>query len=358
MKRHQTGIPKKYIYLVTVLFCAAVMVQVSTSGQTSSVGVFVRRFVLFGSIYVFWALSIDYINAIFIPLEKIKSTSLQIIERILSVLLLVLLNLVVTNCIYYAILIGFTSMNISEAYIDFEPYIIKSILIRLFDVLIIGLILRTITANQHLHQQNLKVISLENQLHLSQLETLRNQLDPHFLFNTLHTLNTLIGYDDKKARSMVIKVTKLLRKILDKRTKQLITFQEEIDYFKNYLDIEEERFHDRLTIILNIEEATNEIMVPTLMLQPLIENAFKHGISQVEEKGTIQLSAYIKDDQFVINLSNSIPTKPSSSSTVSTNIGLQNLDSRLQQVFGEGYTLQTQKNISTFEVTIRINHKH
>jgi two-component system LytT family sensor kinase len=349
LRRHKTGIPKKYVYIAALLFSLAVIIQVS------SAGLFLSRIVLFGAIYIFWAVCIDYLNALVQPFEKEKSIFFQIIERFISSFLLVLLNLAVTNILYYAMLISFMNMTLSEAYLDFEPYIIKSIFIRFFDVIIIGFILKIILAYQTLQQQKLKVISLENQLHISQLETLRNQLDPHFLFNTLHTLNTLIGYDDKKARSMVIKVTNLLRKILDKRAQQLITFEEEIDYFKNYLEIEEERFHDRLEVTVNVEDTTREIMVPTLMLQPLIENAFKHGIAQLEGKGTIELNAFIQDRVFIISLLNAIPADEVSSAAISTNIGLQNLESRLKQVYGKEYVLHTEKKANHFVVTIKIN---
>ena len=106
---------------------------------------------------------------------------------------------------------------------------------------------------------------------------------------------------------MIIKVTHLLRNLLDQRGKHLIAFEEELAYFERYLDIEQERFHDRLTVNFDIEEATKPVLVPTLMLQPLIENAFKHGISLIEEKAQIKLSASIKDQKLAIKLSNSIP---------------------------------------------------
>jgi sensor histidine kinase YesM len=357
LRRHKAEIPKKYVYIAALLFSLVVVIQVSRAEQNSSAGLFLRRIVLFGSVYVFWALFIDYINALIKPFEKEKSISIQIIERLISAILLVVFNLIVTNIIYYAILISFGYFTISEVYYDFQPYIFKSIFIRFFDIIIIGIILKIIDAYQALQKEKLKVISLENQLHISQLETLRNQLDPHFLFNTLHTLNTLIGYDDKKARSMVIKVTNLLRKILDKREQQLITFNEELDYFKNYLEIEEERFHDRLEVKIDIEDETREIMVPTLMLQPLIENAFKHGIGQLEDKGTIELNASIKERDFIISLSNTIPKHKESIASVSTKVGLQNLKSRLQQVYGKDYILKTKKGTKNYTITITIKNK-
>jgi|GEM_PF-1698446 len=357
LRSHSTDIPKRYVYISALLFSLAVIIQVSATEQNPSTGLFLRRFILFGSIYAFWALVLDYINSLIKPFEKGKPILVQISARLVSATFLVLLNVLTTNIIYYSILIAFAGFTISEAYLDFQPYIIKTIIVRFFDIIAIGFMLKLIEANQTLQAQKLRVVSLENQLHISQLETLRNQLDPHFLFNTLHTLNTLIGYDDKKARSMVIKITNLLRKILDKREKQLITFDEEMDYFKNYLEIEEERFHDRLEVAIDIEHETRDIMVPTLMLQPLIENAFKHGIAQIEGKGLISLKAFIKRDVFTINLSNNIPEHNLPSPPNSTKVGLQNLESRLQQVYGKEYVLNTETIENNFVATIKINRK-
>ena len=357
LERHKTNIAKKYIYIAVVLFSIAVVIQVTGAEQNPDTILFLRRLVLFGSVYAIWAKLLDYINALIKPFEDNTSVLIQIIGRVISASLLVLFNLFLSNIIYYATLIIFKDISINEVYADFEPYIVKSIVIRYIDLIIIGLILKLITANQNLQKQKLKVVSLENQLHMSQLETLKSQLDPHFLFNTLHTLNTLIGYDDKKAQSMVIKVTNLLRKILDKREKQLSKFNEEVEYFKNHLEIEEERFHDRLEVFIDIEDETRDLMVPTLMLQPLIENAFKHGIAQLEGKGIIKLKAYIKDGVFTVCVFNNIPKDKLSNVVNSTKLGLQNLDSRLEKVYGLDYKLTTRKDEDSFMVIVRIQHK-
>ena len=357
LRRNKTGIPKKYIYITALLFTVTVIIQVNSSERITNTDFFIRRIVLFSSIYFLWALLLEYINALVRPLEQERSVVIQGIERLLSLVLLVLFNLVITNVMYYVVPLIFKSMTVTDVYVDFQPYILKSIIIRCLDVIIIGVILKGVYGYQSLQKQKLQVVSLENQLHSSQLETLRNQLDPHFLFNTLHTLNTLIGYDDKKARSMVIKITNLLRKILDKRDRQLITFDEEIDYFKNYLEIEEERFHDRLGVEINIEDVTREIMVPTLILQPLIENAFKHGIGQIEGKGVIKLKAYKKDDNFIISLSNTTNYNKKSDVSISTKFGLKNLDMRLHQVYGDRYILDTKEGIDNYTAIITIKNK-
>lgn len=355
LKREKLLVPKKYVYLTAILFSAAVVLQISSTEQNATIQVYVRHIVLFTSIYLLWAVTIDFINGIIRPFKEETSRFLQILERFMSASILVISNLAITNLIYYAVLISFMDFTASEAYADFQPYILKSIIIRFFDIIVIGLILKIVAAYQTVQKQKLKVVSLENQLNVSQLEALRNQLDPHFLFNTLHTLNTLIGYDDKKAKSMVIKVTNLLRKMLEKREKQMISFQEELEYFTNYLEIEEERFYDRLEVKMEVEDDTRDILVPTLLLQPLIENAFKHGISKLENKGKIHLKAFVDKGHFVVELTNSIPIGNQNSTSTSTKIGLENLKNRLNQVYGEAHSFSAKKEKDIFKVSIAIH---
>jgi LytS/YehU family sensor histidine kinase len=198
-------------------------------------------------------------------------------------------------------------------------------------------------------------VELENQLHISQLETLKAQLNPHFLFNALHALHTLIGYDDNKAKSMTIKISSLLRKILDQKDKHMVTLEEELDYLKDYLEIEQERFHDRLSINFDIQEDTKSLMVPNLILQPLAENAFKHGISLVEGEGVISLSSLMKDNLLLIEMSNTLPKGNKSSNIKSTRLGLSNLRNRLEQLYGDDYDLKTERKEDNFKVTVIMN---
>lgn len=355
LAKYKLEVPKRYVYISALLFSLAVILQVVNAEQDVNALVYIRHITLFTAVYLFWALTIDYLNGLVKPFDQNRLIFLQITERFISATILVFLNLIITNILYYTVLVIFTNFTLAEVYGDFSPYFLKSILIRFLDVIIIGAILKIMETYQTVQKQKLKVVSLENKLHLSQLEALRNQLDPHFLFNTLHTLNTLIGYDDKKARSMVIKVTNLLRKILDRREKHLITFEEELEYFTSYLDIEEERFHDRLEVTIDVEDNTLDTLVPTLILQPLIENAFKHGIAQIEGEGKINLEAKLQENRLVIHLSNSIPKKNQSIAVNSTKVGLTNLQSRLQQVYGDNFEFSTEKKDNLFLVTLKIN---
>ena len=354
LRSQKVNLPKKYVYLSALLISILVILQVSSRAENNTI--FLGNIVLLLSNYLVWALGIEYIYGAIQPFKSFKELRFtKVLEVLISLFFLVIIHLLITNVIYYSYKISISNFTFIEAFNEFKPFVLKSILSRFFDVFIIAVLLKIIETYNTVERQKTQVVSLENQLHLSQLETLRSQLNPHFLFNTLHTLNSLIGYDDKKAKSMVIKVTNLLRKILEKREQQMITLAEEMDYFKNYLDIEEERFHDRLEVVIDVDDKTKDIQVPTLLLQPLIENAFKHGISHIEGKGIINLKASLEQDILIIKLSNSIPKIYKIHLQHSTKVGLQNLKSRLDQIYSDAYEFSTEKKKDTFEVTIKIN---
>lgn len=140
----------------------------------------------------------------------------------------------------------------------------------------------------------------QKELNAAQLRALKMQLHPHFLFNTLHSIAALIDIEPKAAQKMVSQLGGLMRNTLDQDEKSSASLQEEISYIKNYLDIEHVRFQDRLEITYDIEEAVSSATLPYLILQPLIENAIKHGMQDVQEAGTIRISAAMKSANRVV----------------------------------------------------------
>lgn len=352
LKKQKLHIRSVYLYLSAVLFATILVLQISSTNAVQNTQDVVRYSVLFVSNYIIWVLMIGYING---SIQSFTRSSLQrIISSIISLLILVLVNLVISNIIYYGYLIGIGNFTIDGAWLDFKPFILKSFLSRCLDLIAIIILIKIIDGYLTIQKQKTEVITLENQLHLSQLETLRYQLDPHFLFNALHMLHSLIGYDDEKAKAMVIKITNLLRRMLDEKETHFITFEEELDYFRNYLDIEQERFHDRLVIHMEVDDSAASVKVPALMLQPLIENAFKHGISLIDTKGEITLKVKIVQDQLSIVLSNSIPKQAPHAKVHSTNVGIGNLKQRLDQMYGEAYSFSAERKDTIFVVTLML----
>mgnify|MGYP003683485949 CR=1 FL=1 len=356
LERQKLNIKKKYILIAAIVLSLIIVLQMSSTATSNTLKIALSDVVFFITNYCVWVLMLEYIYGAVKPLNfSNKWNTSLVFSGTISLTILAFIHLIITNVIYYSFVIFISNISVLEAFQSFQPYILKSIFSRFLDLAIIVILLKIIQTYLTVQKQKLQVLSLENELNTAQLETLRWQLNPHFLFNSLHTLNTLIGYDDERAQEMIIKITNLLRKMLSQKEVHLITFKEELEYFKNYLEIEQERFYDRLEVSVEVDEKTNDILVPTLILQPLIENAFKHGISRIEGKGIIDLKATILGRELVIKINNSIPKENSISKEKSTKIGLQNLRNRLDKVFGENYTFSTEKGDKLFTATLIIN---
>lgn len=356
-KKHKLDIHPIYLYLTAIVFAGILVIQISGTSAVQNMQGVLRYSVLFASNYVIWVLMIGYINGSMHTIGSSSSTRTKV-TALISLLLLVLANLVITNIIYYGYLLMSSDLTISGVWIDFKPFVLKSFLSRCLDLIIIIVLIRIINGYLTIQKQKMEVLSLENQLHLSQLETLRYQLDPHFLFNALHMLHSLIGYDDQKAKAIVIKITNLLRRMLHEKGAHFITLEEELDYFSNYLDIEQERFHDRLTIRIEVDHDATSVKVPALMLQPLIENAFKHGISLLDAKGSITLEAKVVAQRLSIKLGNTVPNTQLESVVHSSGIGIGNLKQRLDQLYGKEYSFTVERENGMFIVAILLKLKY
>jgi len=171
----------------------------------------------------------------------------------------------------------------------------------------------------------------------ARLQALKMQLQPHFLFNTLNAISALIPADAKPARRMVARLGDLLRSTLEHEETQEVTLREELAFLEPYLEIEQARLEDRLTVVMKIAPETLDARVPHLILQPLVENAVRHGIASRIEPGTVEISASreqdgrilqleIRDDGRGIDRDHELGTR--------RGVGLTNIRSRLEQLYG------------------------
>ena len=135
----------------------------------------------------------------------------------------------------------------------------------------------------NLSEKNAKEARLESLVKETELKMLRSQINPHFLFNSLNSISSLTITDPEKARDMVVKLSEFMRYALSKKDEQPVSFRSELENLRLYLDIEKVRFGDRLSIEENIEENCLEIKMPVMFLQPLYENAVKHGVYESTE---------------------------------------------------------------------------
>ena len=172
----------------------------------------------------------------------------------------------------------------------------------------------------------------------AQLRMLRYQLNPHFLFNTLNSINALVRLNDlSKAQEMIHLLSNFFRHSLEQDYTEKVTLEEEIETLKLYLDIEMVRFEDRLVMNYQIEPEALTAMVPSMILQPIIENAIKYAIAEREEGGKIEIEARVHDDNLSLKISDTGPGLGSKPYVQGRGIGLQNTVERLKTLYGKNY---------------------
>jgi two-component system LytT family sensor kinase len=187
---------------------------------------------------------------------------------------------------------------------------------------------------ERVRKQELERSEYQQALAASELQALKMQLHPHFLFNTLHGISTLIETDGNSAKTMIVKLSSLLRKALQHSGSDLIPLQEELKFIGEYLDLETMRFGARLRVIWSIDPNTRRTLVPQLILQPLVENAIRHGIACSRKKGWIEIISRLGDRGLELQIRNTITGERPRG----TGLGLQNTESRLKYLYGDEAT--------------------
>ncbi len=174
----------------------------------------------------------------------------------------------------------------------------------------------------------------------AQLTALTNQINPHFLFNTLNSVSTLIRIDPDRARSMIYRLSKILRRLL-RKTDNFAPLREEISFIDDYLSIEIVRFGDKLRFQKDIESSTLDRLVPTMILQPLIENSVRHGLANKVDGGTIRLRSWMEGTRLHISVEDDgVGIHHSKLDKLFTSgIGVSNVNERLRVLFGAAYRL-------------------
>ncbi|HEY0544806.1 MAG TPA: histidine kinase [Pyrinomonadaceae bacterium] len=177
---------------------------------------------------------------------------------------------------------------------------------------------------------------LKAQLAQAQLESLKMQLHPHFLFNTLHTIAGLVRSNEPRpAVNMIAGLSDLLRRALESASEQEVPLREELKFIELYLDIQKARFPDRLKVRLEVAPETLDALVPNLILQPLVENAIRHGISLNDSSGVIVIDTYCDDEMLHIRVCDDGPGLQSGwRMEESEGIGLANTSERLKHLYG------------------------
>jgi sensor histidine kinase YesM len=221
-------------------------------------------------------------------------------------------------------------------------------------------------------EQNDQLLRLENQATSAQLAMLRYQLNPHFLFNTLNSISTLVLLKQTEpANAMLTRLSGFLRHTLVTQPGGKVTVAQEVETLKLYLDIERMRFEERLRTVFSIDPAAAEALIPSFLLQPLVENAIKYAVSPQEEGARISLTAQLVGNRLRLTVSDTGPglraraaraTLPAAmagaGNTVSTGVGLANIRDRLAQAYGDDHLFDIRTPPEGgFTVVIEVPHE-
>lgn len=192
-----------------------------------------------------------------------------------------------------------------------------------------------------LRERQEEAARLTMQLAKARLEALRMQLNPHFLFNTLHAVSALVERDPSGVRRMIAKLSTLLRHTLDNSTAQEVQLGDELQFLRDFLDIQQVRFQGRLEVVEDVSTNLLDALVPNLILQPLVENAIEHGVSGMEEGGRIHIRATRRENSVVLQVQDNGPGFDVDAKLRENGVGLRNTRERLEAMYGEacGLTL-------------------
>jgi two-component system, LytTR family, sensor kinase len=273
--------------------------------------------------------------------------------------LVIFSNLFGAGAISVVIWIGTTELilqNITADQVLYKTHAEATLPYRIgIGIFIYGLVILTyylFTSLAYLSEKKAKEARLESLVKETELKMLRSQINPHFLFNSLNSISSLTITNPEKARDMVVKLSEFMRYALSRRDEQPVSLQSELENLRLYLEIEKVRFGDKLTTEENIEADCLEFKIPVLLLQPLYENAVKHGVYESTESVKIITRAKIADGFIEITISNNYD--PAALLKKGTGTGLLNVTRRLELFYGKRASLKMSKENEIYTVTLYI----
>jgi two-component system LytT family sensor kinase len=195
-----------------------------------------------------------------------------------------------------------------------------------------------------LRQREVAMTRLETELAQAQLRALKAQLQPHFLFNTLHAITVLIRHDRDAAGRMVMQLSDLLRTTLMDSDRQEATLDQELRFLRLYLEIEQTRFRDRLEVRWEVSPGLEDAAVPTLLFQPLVENALKHGVATRASGGRVVVGANRTDGMLTLRVADNGPGPQNGVTAAGSGIGISSARERLERLYGPNHRFTLKPN--------------
>jgi len=207
---------------------------------------------------------------------------------------------------------------------------------------------------KHWYFKNTENQILEKEKLRAELELLKGQLHPHFMFNTLNGIYSLALKESQRTADAILNLSNLMRYMMSESGQTIISLSHEIEIIRTYILMEQNRFGDRLDVALNIQGNMNDKFIAPLILLPFVENGFKHGTSKMSEQAWMSLELLVKDSELKFKLINGKPTHSDKSTVSPSGIGLANVQKRLGLLYPQGHELRITEDDSTFIVSLMV----
>lgn len=253
------------------------------------------------------------------------------------------------------LLFGYYSMKtipfFSDGYIDFfNLTLIWRVITGVMEYILLILVYYLIMYYNNFKEKFTQEAAMKTNVKIAELNVLKSQINPHFLFNSLNSISALTLSEGDKAREMIRKLSDFLRFSISEKPDAIRKFSEEIDNIRKYLDIEKVRFEDRLHVHTDISDKCGDALIPSLILQPIVENAVKHGVNESLDTVQVSIVADCFQGYLKVQIENDIET--SQPGRPGTGLGLQNIKERLKLLFGREDLMLISQDHSKYSVTI------
>jgi sensor histidine kinase YesM len=289
-----------------------------------------------------WALQVlteNYIYPKFERLSRGKRLACQLLSSFLAHIIGWLIPVLITGLV-----IGFSLFR-KEVLLSLGIFVICTVIVRSIRLLIS--FYREL-AEREVMEEKLRTLAAQ-----AELKALRAQINPHFLFNSLNTIASLISSDSQKAERNVERLADIFRYALSASDKEFVTLRDELEFIDSYLEIEKARFGDRLKVSNDISPEIVDTPIPSLILQPLVENSIKHG-SAPNGEVRMGIAGYIDGDSVKLEIKDEGRGMPDTvrAGAYTSGIGLRNVNERLKKAYGDGYGLEFKQNKPSGTVVI------
>jgi two-component system, LytTR family, sensor kinase len=326
-------------FIITIVYFSLLFFGLKIESQTAIVDSIIFNLLLAGLGLSFWYPSR------FINFENNK-TSIIILSHLIGSIISTVIWLVVG---YYLVTNIIGSKNYSNFFFETLPW--RCLIGILFYALITSFYY-TIIYYTGFQDRVLKESELKSLITQAELKSLKFQINPHFIFNSLNSISALTTIDPDKSREMILKLADFLRYTLAKNEQQMNKLGEELRNIKLYLEIEKIRFEDKFEFREEVDPQYYDVQVPNMILQPLFENAIKHSVYETLEKVTLKLKCRGESNFLKIDLENN--TDNADKNNKGTGTGLKNIRSRLELIYGQNDLMEVKKDKNIFKVSLFI----